>query len=87
MAWNSPYLVTANWLAEHLADPDVAVLDGSWHLPPENRDGGKEFLDAHIPGAQFFDINTIADTSTGLPHMLPSEAQFAAGRWQRQRWC
>ncbi len=77
MAWNSPYLVTANWLAEHLADPDVAVLDGSWHLPPENRDASAEFAQRHIPGAQFFDINTIADVASGLPHMLPSEAQFA----------
>ena len=79
MAWtHTPHVVSTAWLAGHLTDPNLAILDGSWHLPPENRDGGKEFLDAHIPGAQFFDINTIADTSTGLPHMLPSDDQFAA---------
>jgi len=77
MAWNSPHLVTTEWLADHLADPDVAILDGSWHLPPENRDAGAEFCLRHIPGAQFFDINAIADVASGLPHMLPSDAQFA----------
>jgi thiosulfate/3-mercaptopyruvate sulfurtransferase len=77
MAWNSPYVVTPDWLAAHLADPDLAVLDGSWHLPSENRDAGAEFAQRHIPGAQFFDINTIADVASGLPHMLPSTAQFA----------
>lgn len=78
MAWtNSPHIVSTAWLADHLTDPGVAVLDGSWHLPPENRDGAKEFLTAHIPGAQFFDINTVADTSTGLPHMLPPDKLFA----------
>jgi thiosulfate/3-mercaptopyruvate sulfurtransferase len=77
MAWNSPYLVTPEWLARHLADPNLAVLDGSWHLPPENRDAGAEFDQRHIPGAQFFDINTIADVASGLPHMLPPDDQFA----------
>jgi thiosulfate/3-mercaptopyruvate sulfurtransferase len=77
MTWNSSYLVTADWLAGHLADPDVAILDGSWHLPPDNRDAGAEFDQRHIPGAQFFDINAIADVASGLPHMLPADAQFA----------
>ena len=77
MAWNSPYVVTPAWLAAHLADPGLAILDGSWHLPPENRDAAAEFAQRHIPGAQFFDINTIADTATGLPHMLPQDDQFA----------
>ena len=79
MTWiDNEHVVTTAWLAAHLADPNVAVLDGSWHLPPENRDGAAEFRTAHLPGAQFFDIDSIADTSTGLPHMLPSDAVFAA---------
>lgn len=83
MTWtHSQHVISAAWLAEHVSDPNVAILDGSWHLPPENRDGGTEFLTAHIPGAQFFDINTIADTSTGLPHMLPSDEHFA---WAMKR--
>lgn len=78
MTWNSPYVVTPEWLAAHLTDPDLAILDGSWHLPPENRDAAAEFAQRHIPGAEFFDINTVADTASGLPHMLPSDALFAS---------
>jgi thiosulfate/3-mercaptopyruvate sulfurtransferase len=77
MTWKSPYVATPAWLAAHLNDPDLAILDGSWHLPPENRDAAVEFTQRHIPGAHFFDINTIADVASGLPHMLPSDAQFA----------
>ena len=74
---DSPYVVTAEWLSRHLADSDLAILDGSWHLPPENRDAAAEFAERHIPGAAFFDINTIADVASGLPHMLPGDTQFA----------
>ena len=73
----SEHIVSTGWLAEHLADPNLAILDASWHLPAEKRDAAAEFLTAHIPGAQFFDIDQIADTSQGLPHMLPADALFA----------
>jgi len=78
MAWTSEFVVSTAWLAEHLVDPDLAILDGSWHLPPEKRDGAAEFGSGHIPGAQFFDIDRIADASDGLPHMLPTDEMFAA---------
>jgi thiosulfate/3-mercaptopyruvate sulfurtransferase len=71
------HFVTTSWLADHLDDPMVAIVDGSWHLPPTGRSGSKEFAEAHIPGAVFFDIDVISDHTSGLPHMLPSEAQFA----------
>jgi thiosulfate/3-mercaptopyruvate sulfurtransferase len=64
-------------LAAHLGDPAVGIIDGSWHLPPTGRVGADEFRAAHIPGAVFFDIDAIADTSTGLPHMLPDPQKFA----------
>ena len=70
--------VTTQWLAKHLDDPDVRVVDGTWHMPQAKRDARAEFEAAHIPGAVFFDIDTIADRATSLPHMLPSAAQFAA---------
>lgn len=69
-------LVSTEWLATHLSDPDVRVVDGSWHLPPMKRDPHAEFRQAHIPGAVFFDIDAIADTSVALPHMLPRPEQF-----------
>lgn len=70
--------VTAAWLAEHLGDPSVAIVDGSWYLPAMARDAEAEFLASHIPGAVRFDLDRIADLSTQLPHMLPDAAAFAA---------
>jgi thiosulfate/3-mercaptopyruvate sulfurtransferase len=46
-------------------------------LPNAARNAQAEYLDGHIPGAVFFDIDGIADTDTDLPHMLPSPADFA----------
>lgn len=72
----SPF-VTTDWLAQNLADPAIVVVDASWHMPNAARNAQAEYLDGHIPGAVFFDIDTIADTSTDLPHMLPSPEDFA----------
>ena len=71
-------LVSTDWLADHLDDPSVALFDTSWYLPTDNRIPEAEFQARHIPGAQFFDIDAIADKATDLPHMVPSEAEFAA---------
>lgn len=70
--------VTTEWLAEHLHDPDVVVVDASWYMPNANRDGRAEYLAGHIPGAVFFGIDEIADKKTDLPHMLPLPEQFGA---------
>jgi thiosulfate/3-mercaptopyruvate sulfurtransferase len=70
-------LVSTEWLAAHLRDPDLRVLDGSWHMPQTRRDPRAEFLAAHLPGAAFFDIDGIADRTTPLPHMLPTPEVFA----------
>lgn len=70
--------VSTEWLAERLDDPSIAIVDASWYLPNANRDAGAEFLTSHIPGAAYFDLDKVADTSSGLPHMLSSAEQFAA---------
>jgi thiosulfate/3-mercaptopyruvate sulfurtransferase len=70
--------VSVEWLAEHLDAPDLVVVDGSWHLPTAGRDGAAEYLAGHIPGAVFFDIDRIADTASGLPHMLPRPEAFSS---------
>ena len=77
----SPHLVTTEWLAERLGQPGVVVVDGSNYLPTAQRDPHKEYVAGHIPGAVFFDIEEVSDTSTDLPHMLPGPDQFgeAAG--------
>ena len=71
-------IVSTEWLAQHQGSPDIAILDASWHLPSSGRDGKKEFAQGHIPGAQFFDIDEISDTSSSLPHMLPSPEKFSS---------
>jgi len=73
---NDPF-VTTEWLAAHLSDPNVVVLDGSWHMPNAARNAQADYLAGHIPGAVFFDIDGVADTDSALPHMLPSPAAFA----------
>jgi thiosulfate/3-mercaptopyruvate sulfurtransferase len=78
MADRSRWFVSTEWLAAHLDDPNLVIVDGSWHLPTLGRDAAVEYEAAHIPGAVFFDIDAIADTADPLPHMLPSPEIFAA---------
>ena len=69
-------LVSTDWLAAHLGDPDLRVVDATWYLPHLTRDARAAFVQAHIPGAVFFDIDAIADRKTTLPHMLPGAEGF-----------
>ncbi len=69
-------LVSTEWLNDHLGDDHLCILDCSWHLPTAKRNALGEFEDAHISGAQFFDIDAISSTETPLPHMLPSPEKF-----------
>lgn len=74
----SRWLVSTEWLADHLSAPDIVVVDSSYYLSAMKRDGREEYLTAHIPGAVFFDINAITDTTSTLPHMLPSPESFSS---------
>lgn len=69
-------LVSTQWLAQHLKDPDLRVIDASWYLPQMERDPKAEYAAAHIPGARFFDIDEIADLRSELPHMAPPVEKF-----------
>jgi thiosulfate/3-mercaptopyruvate sulfurtransferase len=69
-------LVSTEWLAARLEAPDIRILDASWHLPDAGRDARAEYETAHIPGAQFFDIDEIADSQSKLPHMAPPVEKF-----------
>ena len=63
-------------LASQLESPDITVVDATWYLPADGRDAKADFLASRIPGAQFFDIDTVADLDHACPHMLPSEPVF-----------
>ncbi|NEX45975.1 3-mercaptopyruvate sulfurtransferase [Pseudotabrizicola algicola] len=69
-------LVSTDWLAAHLKDPDLRVLDASWFMPDAGRDAKAEYAAAHIPGARFFDIDEISDQRSALPHMAPPVEKF-----------
>jgi thiosulfate/3-mercaptopyruvate sulfurtransferase len=71
-------LVSTDWLAGHLGERDLRVVDASWHMPATGRSGREEYLSAHIPGAVFLDIDELADRSNPAPHMLPDANAFGA---------
>jgi len=70
-------LVSTEWLAAHLSDPDLRVLDCTWHHVSTNLDGRTQYRGRHLPGSVHFDIDHVADKSNPLPHMLPSAADFS----------
>lgn len=71
-------LVSADWLADHHDAPDVRVLDASWEPGSSATDRQASFAARHIPGAQRFDIDAVAEPNTDLPHMLPDTVVFTA---------
>ncbi|CND96456.1 3-mercaptopyruvate sulfurtransferase [Yersinia nurmii] len=75
---NPSFLVSPHWLAEHLDDKQVVILDARLSPPGLNpkRDIQAEFEQGHIPGAVFFNIDEVSDHNTSLPHMLPSAEAF-----------
>jgi thiosulfate/3-mercaptopyruvate sulfurtransferase len=70
--------VSPEWLSERLGAPGIAIIDGSYYLSTMNRDAKAEFLAGHIPGAVHFDIDTVRDTGSNLPHMMPTAQDFAS---------
>lgn len=77
MAQDDPKtLVSTDWLAAHMKDPDLRILDGTYFLPGIDRNPRAEYAETHIPGARFFDIDEISDQRSELPHMAPPVEKF-----------
>ena len=77
MAQDDPKtLVSTDWLASHMRDPDLRILDASMYMPGSERDAKAEYAQGHIPGARFFDIDEISDSRSDLPHMAPPIEKF-----------
>lgn len=70
-------LVSTEWLNEHLGEPDLKILDCTWHHVSTNLDGRTQYRGRHLPGSVHFDIDHVADKSSALPHMLPKPTEFA----------
>lgn len=73
-----PFVVSADWLQERLGQEGIRIVDASWYLPAQGRDGRSEFEAGHIPGAVFFDHDEVVDPDSRLPHALPSAEVFRA---------
>jgi len=73
----SPFVVSFDWLNSRIGEPGLKIVDASWYLPAQNRDGAAEFAAARIPGAVFFDQDSIVDKTSNLPHTIPQSAEFA----------
>lgn len=69
-------LVSPQWLDSHIDDANLKLIDASWYLPDMQRNAHSEYSALHIPGALFFDIDTLCDNTSGLPHMAPSTEVF-----------
>lgn len=72
----SPFIVSADWVEKQLGAPEFRIVDASWYLPAQNRNGAEEYAAGHVPGAVFFDQDAIADHTSGLPHTIPSPELF-----------
>jgi thiosulfate/3-mercaptopyruvate sulfurtransferase len=72
-------VVSTDWLASRLHEPDVRAVDASWYMQSTGRNPDAEFLAGHVPGAVRFDLEEVSDPHSPLPHMLPTAEQFANG--------
>lgn len=72
------WLIETDELERELHAPDFVIIDASWHMLDEGKDARAEYLEEHIPGALFFDIDEIADTKSPFPHMLPPPEKFSS---------
>lgn len=73
-------LVTAAWLKQNISAPDIRIVEATWFAPflnPE-KTGKQAWMEGHIPGAVFFDIDAIKAMDTDLPHMLPDPILFSS---------
>lgn len=71
-------LVSTEWLAHHLNDPRLRVLDASYYLASANRSARAEYAASHIPGAVFADIDALSDETAPYPHTLPAPDTLAS---------
>ncbi len=76
-AAKSKFVVSPDWVQKQLGAPEFRIVDASWYLPAQNRNGAAEYAAGHVPGAVFYDQDAIADHSTGLPHSVLAPEAFA----------
>ena len=84
---NRQYLVETDWLANHLDDPDLRIVDCTQYLPNYAEkveittvSGRENYAKGHIPGAAYVDLlGELTDrTQKGVYAPMPQVEQFAA---------
>jgi len=75
---NPAALVSTSWLEQHMSSPEISIVDATYYLPNDERNAAKNYALRHIPGAVFFNIDEICDSTVDLPHMLPSPEKFSS---------
>ncbi|MCC3702109.1 3-mercaptopyruvate sulfurtransferase [Rouxiella badensis] len=81
----SSSIVSTDWLASHLDQSGLVIIDCRKSKPGINPpiDFHGKYLEAHIPGAVYIEVDDISDCSTGLPHMLPDAEAFSKSMSER----
>lgn len=75
---NAESLISTDALARIMGSKNVKIVEAGFDMPGSKPPTARgKYLQAHIPGAVFFDIDEIADKRTSLPHMIPSAEEFA----------
>ena len=72
-------IVSADWLQDHLHDPQVAIADCRFNLMQPQL-GAQQYQEAHIPGAYYLDLNQDLSSPVGIHggrHPLPDPDVFA----------
>ena len=70
-------LIEIDWLKKNLNNPQIKIIDGTWHMPGNELDGFDVFKEKHIPNSIFIDLEEISDQNSVLPHMMPDEKHFS----------
>ncbi len=70
-------LIEINWLKKNLNNPEIKIIDGTWHMPGSGINGFDIFKEKHIPNSIFIDLDEISDINSDLPHMMPDENYFS----------
>ncbi|MEM6947338.1 MAG: sulfurtransferase [Pseudomonadota bacterium] len=70
-------LVSASWLLANQNAPDLRIIEATWYLDAPGK-AKTDYLEGHIPGAVFFDVDEVSDPDSPYPRMLPNTVKFSA---------
>ena len=91
---NRQYLVETDWLANHLDDPDLRIVDCTQYLPDYGEkveittvSGRENYAKGHIPGAAYVDLLGELTDRNRQGRLRPDAAGRAVRRRDVAHWC